>query len=386
MKPLYRHSCFLFCAFLFGAGMQAMPVQVAFYGNDAGFDVPASWLRAPVLPESADHLKFDARLEQWGLAAGLPARLEQLKSDWQLDDYAAALVLRSLALQCQGNTQDAVLMSWFLLRQAGYDAILGFASGQPRVYLRLAFMTEGTLFVPWMGKRYTLFHTISGPWRGSERIFLSPKEPQTLAQAVFMRPGSAPRLGTAQAWRSIRFVHGNREYALSLPYRKHWVAYLDDLPVISLGPLFVQSALSPEARRMASDSLRRWAGGMTRMQQLHLLLSFVQQGFSYRRDRDYLPFDKHNFPEQTLAAAYADCEDKAVLFLSLARDAFRIKGQLLYNESQEHIAAAVELPPQSPGASFSQQGIPYLICEPAFNGFKPGETRLPLREPGKLLL
>jgi len=96
--------------------------------------------------------------------------------------------------------------------------------------------------------------------------------------------------------------------------------------------------------------------------------------------------DKHNFPEQTLAAAYADCEDKAVLFLSLARDAFRIKGQLLYNESQEHIAAAVELPPQSPGASFSQQGIPYLICEPAFNGFKPGETRLPLREPGKLLL
>ena len=75
-----------------------------------------------------------------------------------------------------------------------------------------------------------------------------------------------------------------------------------------------------------------------------------------------------------------------MLFLSLARDAFRIKGQLLYNETAEHVAAAVELPAQSPGASFSQQGIAYLICEPAFYGFKPGETRLPLREPGRLLL
>ena len=386
MKPLHRHSCFLFCAFLFGAGMQAMPVQVGFYGNEAAFDVPASWLSTPALPENSDHLKMESRLVKWGSQASLTAQLDKLKSDWLLDDYAAALLLRSLALQCQGNTQDAVLMSWYLLRQAGYDAILGFASGQPRVYLRLAFLTEGTLFVPWMGKRYTLFHTISGAWRGTERVFLSPSEPQTLAQAVFFRPGVAPRLGTAQAWRSIRFTHGNREYALSLPYRKQWVAYLDDLPVISLGPLFVQGVLSSDARRIASDSLRRWAGGMTRMQQLHLLLSMVQQGFSYRRDRDYLPFDKHNFPEQTLAAAYADCEDKAVLFLSLARDAFRIKGQLLYNETAEHVAAAVELPAQSPGASFSQQGIAYLICEPAFYGFKPGETRLPLREPGKLLL
>ena len=377
---------FIWMAICCSAQLYAAEYSFSFYGAPVTLELPQSLLQAPSLKPGASKEELEQRIRDWN-QDDLRALAENLKvsaAAMQLDDVACARLMNVCTRNLYGDNPDAMLMEWLLLRHASYDAVLGTGS-KLSVYLQFAFLTEGTQFITYMGKKYTLPQGEPDPFSGKETVFVSTEEPATEGNALFFNMRQLPQLGKSRRLRKCMFTFNETVYKLYVPWMDDVVDYLNDLPVIQLGPLFYETPVNVWARKLLLDSFSLWTAGFSQRQTLDFLLTFVQQVFPYRRDRDYMKYDRHNFSEQTLAAPYADCEDKAVLFAQLVRDVMGYSSLFIYNAQLQHISVAVAWPFSGVGQTIQHQSTNYLICEPANYGYRAGESRLPEHEPGVII-
>ena len=145
----------LLCALLSRAG--AVPLSFSFYGAPVQLELPASLMQQPALKLAPDKSALEQRIRNWN-AGDLEALVFSIQASARLmflDDVATGRLIHACAQQLYGDGSDAVLFEWLLLRYASYDAVLGYG-GTMKVYVQYAFLTEGTQFVLFMGKKYTL--------------------------------------------------------------------------------------------------------------------------------------------------------------------------------------------------------------------------------------
>jgi hypothetical protein len=374
----------LLCALLSRAG--AVPLSFSFYGAPVQLELPASLMQQPALKLAPDKSALEQRIRNWN-AGDLEALVSSIQASARLmflDDVATGRLIHACAQQLYGDGSDAVLFEWLLLRYAAYDAVLGYG-GTMKVYVQYAFLTEGTQFVLFMGKKYTLPQGEPDPAAGKETILVSALEPATPRNASFWNLYRLPQLGKSRRLRKCSFSFESKSYKLFIPWMDDVVDYLNDLPVIALGPLFYQTPMNARARLLIQDSLNNWTQGFSQQKKLDFMLAFLQESFPYRRDRDYLNYDRHNFSEQTLAAPYADCEDKAILYAQLVRDVLGLSAILVYNSALEHVAVGIAWKDAGAGTTVQFQNQRYLICEPANYGYRAGDSRLPPVNPGVII-
>lgn len=364
----------------------AVQISLSFYGAPVQLELPEAFMQSPVLTGTPDKTALEQRIRSWD-----PAQLETIASSLKesarkmlLDDVGTGRLIHNCARNLYGEAADAALFEWILLRHAGYDAVLGYG-GTLKTYVQFAFLTEGTQFVLFMGKKYTLPQGEPDPAVAKETIFVSGLEPATPRQAMFWNLYRLPLLGKSRRLRKCSFTFDARNYKLYIPWMDDVVDYLNDLPVISLGPLFYQTPMNQRARIIMQDSLNAWTQGFSPRKKLDFMLAFLQQSFPYRRDRDYLKYDRHNFSEQTLAAPFSDCEDKAILYAQLVRDVLGLSAILLYNSSLEHVSVGIAWKDVGAGTIVQFQNQHYLICEPANYGYRSGESRIPASDPGTFI-
>ncbi|MDR1348574.1 MAG: hypothetical protein LBJ63_09155, partial [Prevotellaceae bacterium] len=75
---------------------------------------------------------------------------------------------------------------------------------------------------------------------------------------------------------------------------------------------------------------------------------------------------KWNFAEETIASAYSDCDDRAILFAQLVRRLLGLPVVLIYYP-QIHLATAIQFDnPTTEGDYVMVDGKKYLICDPTF--------------------
>lgn len=366
--------------------LAAAELNLFFYGAPVQMEFESSLQQAPILEGTPGREQLESRMRLWdeGALFNFSISLKTKAQELHLDDVATARLMRACAVQLYGETLDAALFEWLILRHCGYDALLG-TGGTLKVYLHYAFLTEGTQFILFMGKKYTLPQGEPDPFSGKEQVFVSMKEPAAPRSALFFNMHELPLLGKSRRLRKCTFTYAEKEYKLFVPWMDDVVDYLNDLPVIALGPLFYQTPMNLRAQQVLHDSLSTWTRGFTSKQTLDFLLAFLQQAFPYKRDKEYLRYDRHNFAEQTLAAAFADCEDKAVLFAQLVRDLLGYPALLIYNKSLEHVSVAIAWSTPTVGHTLMHEQKRYLICEPANYGYRAGESKLPADYPGDII-
>ncbi len=124
--------------------------------------------------------------------------------------------------------------------------------------------------------------------------------------------------------------------------------------------------------------LGTYAEGLTNLQRAILVLSFVQDAVGYQLDRDQ--FGEEEFwatPFETLYSQYGDCEDTAVLFVSLA-SALGVESGLVMFDSDRvgtpdsgHLSVAVALRGSEnvtgDAATFTLEGKVWAYGETAFD-------------------
>lgn len=310
-------------------------------------------------------------------AAASFAELRKQAREFSLDNVGLFQLFKVFSMRCFPNQsmEFRKALAWYGLRDAGIDAILAGNEAYLNLFVRMDNSPDGGFSLTHNGVKYTsatadkIAYSKLEVWR-LQLLQDSAREPLQLDMY------NMPHLGGRVVEKQRVFEVGDKTYTLNTRYNEDVVEYLNDLPSFRIGSYLYTLQPTETAQTSMDDSLQVWLSGKTYEQKLGFLLALVQEAFPYKADLDYRRREKRNFVEQSLADDFLDCEDKAALFCYLVNKYLSAETVLLYSRSQTHVACAIELPEKAPGFTFKYMGKPYLICEPAYSGLKPGETEL----------
>lgn len=310
-------------------------------------------------------------------AAASMADLKKQAKEFSLDNIGLFQLIKVFTVRCFPNQtmEFRKSLAWYGLRDAGIDAVLAGNEQYLNLFVRMENSPDGGFSLNHNGQKYTS--------ATADKITFSKLEVWRLQllqdsarEALQLDMYNMPVLGGRIVEKQRVFEVGDKTYTLNTRYNQDVVEYLNDLPSFRIGSYLYTLQPTEEAQVSMDDSLTVWLMGKTYDEKLAFLLALVQNAFPYKADLDYRRREKRNFVEQSLADDFLDCEDKAALFCYLANKYLSAETVLLYSRSQTHVACAIELPEKAPGFTFKYMNKPYLICEPAFSGLKPGETEL----------
>lgn len=354
-------------------------MQFMFYGRMVSVPVPEKVINLEFPQKDFNYISVARALNsihEAGFSTSVSA-LQRSAKEYQLDNVGLFQLFKVFSVRCfPGQTMPfRKAIVWYALRQSGIDAIVAGNESYFNLFVRMENSPDGGFNLTHQGQKYTsatadkIAFSHLEVWR-LQLLQDSAREPLQLDMY------NTPVLGNRVVQKQRTFSVGDKNYTLNTRYNVDVVEYLNDLPSFRIGSYLYTLQPTETAQASMDDSLRIWLKGKSYNEQLSFLLAMVQNAFPYKADLDYRRREKRNFVEQSLADEFLDCEDKAALFCYLAHKYLGAETILLYSRSQTHVACAIALPQKAPGFTFRYQGQPYLICEPAFQGLKPGETDL----------
>lgn len=344
--------------------------SLPFLGADLSMAVPDG-LVVPLPSRSVGETLFR---EYWRSQSRTPygplvSELKQRRDAMRLGDWGYYLLVRDVAQMVYGRSEQApVLFTWFLMAKSGYAARAGYTE-EGQVYLMLP-SDDQALKLPQFrigGQRHYII-VPEGATRqiGTVRTY-DGQYPGATRKIDFDLP-EMPTARGATGRRTLTFEFQGQQQEIPIAYDEGVLQYLTEYPKTELSVYF-RAGISPVARQSLLGALRPMLRDRSDIEAANLLLRFVQRSFDYKRDRDHVGEERYLFPEQTLAAEYSDCEDRAALYAYLAREL--LGADVIGLKYPGHVAAAIRLP-QWEGAVrgnvVDYQGSQYLVADPTYFG------------------
>jgi len=353
--------------------------QFPFYGKTVTVNIPNELIDFSFPENNFDYILVSRNLNEIHKLK-LNETIDELRQqskDFSLDNIGYFQLLKYFSASCfpkqTNNFRKAIV--WYGLRQGGVDAVLGGNTAYFNLFVRMENSPDGGFAITHQGKKY-VSASVDKIQYASLEIYRLQLMQDSAAEALQLDMYNTPLLGHTIKSKTRTFSYGNQTFTLNTKYNSDVVNYLNDLPSFRIGSYLYTLAPSEEAQKSMDDSLEIWLKNKTYGEKLTFILALVQNAFPYKADADYRKSEKRNFVEQTMADEYIDCEDKAALFCYLVNKYLGAETVMLYSKSATHVCCAIELPEKAPGFTFKYFGKPYLVCEPAFEGLKPGETEL----------
>ena len=152
--------------------------------------------------------------------------------------------------------------------------------------------------------------------------------------------------------------------------------YLGNFPVAHNLAIKIYAPLSSETlqalRIQLAPVLKSLRNRKGRVAEVNFILRFVQTAFTYQTDFKRENREHYYFAEQTLHSKTSDCDDRAALFVTLARELLNLDTLAIWWKKSEnnriyaHVAAAVHLT-NGQGKSFRyRDGKLYYITDPTY--------------------
>ena len=145
-----------------------------------------------------------------------------------------------------------------------------------------------------------------------------------------------------------------------------------------IGSEYTRLSMSSEMKSSLIAYLKRETSSLSKVEQLKFLLAFVQQAVPYGSDYTKYGEERYYYPEQTIMAATADCEDKTFLLAYLAREISGVESVALYFENDEHLSIGLKIPGYEDSYSFKYKGAYYVACEPTAQTARLGKSAIDL--------
>jgi len=294
----------------------------------------------------------------------------RLKSELRLNDWGLFQLLNNLfsVYFPQGNENEQVVFSVFMLNQLGYRARIGRSANE--LFALVAF-------------RQMVFNTTFFTIGGTARYFVvnpNQRDLSSIRTTPINHGGAELQIDMALPFMP-RFAHNIRTRTLMgmpLQYNRNLVDFLATYPTVYF-PIFAEADICEVTWRSIEAHIAPQIRGMSQENAVNWLLNFVQRAFDYKTDQDNYGFERWNFAEQTLASRYSDCDDRSFLFAQLVRRLLNMPVVLvLYPDI--HLATAVRFDnPNIRGDYLIINGQRYLICDPTFIGARLGMAMPNLR-------
>lgn len=292
-----------------------------------------------------------------------------LRSSYRLGDYAYLLMLRSLSENYFGRASNAsVMLTAWLFCQSGYKMRLGKANDR----LVLLYASNQVIYdVP--------YYYVDG----IECYVLVKKGEKFSGQITACNvsfPGEQPlslemseSMALTDEESEIRTVKSRRypNISIDVSVNKNLIAFENDYlssykdgNFMTRWAMLANTPLQESTAQEIAEQMKPLLSGKTQLEQVEMLLNWVQTGFVYEYDDKVWGEDRAFFAEETLYYPYCDCEDRAILFSRLVRNLVGLKCALVYYPG--HLAAAVHFNKEVKGDYLLVNGEKFTIADPTY--------------------
>lgn len=359
------------------AGSESM-AQVQFYGHEVSVPVDFALTRLNLTQlnqESVSNLFNESR--NFHLNASVN-KLNTVREDLKLDDLGMTLLVDALAKAQYpaSKTNESVFLKYLLLKQLGYDVLLTRHQNKLNCLGNLSFRPARYLYIQYNGITYIDLDFKKRETVNQHFIF---KDNLRTYRTISRNPLVTPRLNAQKEERSLFFRFGMDTFNVQVRSNRSLMDYLEDLPMFKLGKDYSRTGMSSDMQETLIPYLKEHTAGMTKADQVKFLLAFVQQSISYGSDYTKYGEERYYYPEQTLMAATADCEDKTFLLSYLLKRVANLSSVALLFENDQHLSLAVEIPHTEDALAFNYKGKSYLACEPTANSPRLGFSAFSLK-------
>ncbi len=343
----------------------ANTVQLAFYGRTLSLDIPEGF--DSTFSGRPDNKTIAAYWQQLAstLHQSLVSALKTAAADWQLNDWATALLFNQFAHALHNDPDSQVLSCWFLLVKAGFDARVAY-NQQIHLLLPAQEALYGVTYFELDHQRYYALQPGEQPLGiGTVKTYQGAHElgtrPIGFADPYRFIPGGA------QETRTVSFNWQGQQQDLKVSYPADYSDYLATYPQLAL-PGYFQAGLPATTANQLLEQLRpRLARLNDRQSKINYLLRLVQTGFRYETDAEQFHSENYLFPLETLHYPYSDCEDRAALFGWLAKQL--LDAEVLIVELPGHVATAIAMNTTDTaitGSGWLFEGKRYLVADPTY--------------------
>lgn len=314
---------------------------------------------------SLDQREFDTKISQFrnaGLKQSTYALGKYIKY-YQMDGAAASILADKYAAKITRSKNNAqqTFIKYLVLKEFGYDVILTKTGTKLNCMGNLSLRPGRHIFIQYNEKKYIDLDIKNRTNYGRHTIF---KDSKITSKPIVRNVYSYPAIDAKRKNKRVTFRFGTEKHVLTVTSNQSITEFLGDLPMFDVGKQYTHLLMSHEMDSTLMTYLRDSIKGREVREQAQFLLAFVQQVVPYGSDFDKYGEERFYYPEETIMATSADCEDKAMLLAYLCREILNLKTVGLYFKKDNHISLGIEIPNYAPTGSFGYNGKRYVSCEP----------------------
>ncbi len=301
------------------------------------------------------------------------------RNELHLNDWCYYLLLVMTANQLYPTQNDnyKTLFTWFFMEKAGYTVQLNYVKDE---VILSVYTTDEVYDLPRRPDEVKgWFIDISSHFRKSNSIsafktnfFASSTD---FGKSFSFAFRELPALSSASDNKMLTFKHDNVYDTLRVQINPNVIKLMTYYPQLSIGE-HACTPLSQTAYASLLPQLRERIKTRTNYEAIRYLLSFTRQAFKYETDLTAYNIQNLTFSaEQTLNYPASDCEDRAILFVTLVKELLGLDVVLL--DFSDHASAAVCFGDEQVYGSkiIKYKGKQFTICEPTGPGnhLQPGD-------------
>ena len=298
-------------------------------------------------------------------------QLEKQQHALHLTDWAFASLVHKLSSRFQPEgSNEAALLSWFLLVKSGYRARIAYS--QQTVYL-LAPSQQELFEVPYFtfdGKRFYVV-SFDGRKKTPGQVYTYDAKYPGVIHALDMHVNPVVAANDQRARRRLSFKYRGKPYSVEVVYDRGRIAFFKTYPQMALA-MYFSSEVDPATATPLQRQLAAYMQGMDELEAVNFLLRFVQTALKYQTDEQQFGEENYLFPEETLFYPYSDCEDRAVLFAWLVKSLLGL--DVIGLDFPGHVATAVHFSQPVKGDSVRYNGKTYTVADPTYINANAGMT------------
>ncbi len=297
----------------------------------------------------------------------------EIRKDYGLCDWGYLMMLREMSRSfMNGDCNEARLLMAYVYCQSGYKMKL--ANSKDNLYMLYA-----SRHVVYDNSYYNIDGTNYYPLDCKEdKIYINnasfPNE-QPLSLYVTDVPKLVVGNTPARKLSSQRY----KDASVTVSANKNLIDFYGTYPASEVGnnfmtkwAMYANTPMSDRSKNMLYPALKSSISGKSQLQQVEILLNFVQTAFVYGYDSKIWGYDRAFFADETLYYPYCDCEDKSILFSHLVRDLVGLDVVLVYYPG--HLATAVNFTASVKGDYMMIDGHKFVVCDPTYIGAPVGRT------------
>lgn len=328
-------------------------------------------------------LPYDPKISNWNLAFPLDKNdfsktwtclcqaesksilneLQILQKDLNLNSWGYYQLCQQFSKQLFKNkSQQALLLSWFLLIKSGYDIKIAYNINKLHLLAVVDAALYSTPFLEIKGKRYYIISLEKGV-KNVGSLFTYEGQYQNKLSALSIYMPSMPRVAGKSIKKNLLLQNKSQRTDIPITLNNTLIDYLKFLPQMEYKIYFSAEPRDTLVNEILS-AFQQILIDKSKEEAVSILLHFCQKAFEYQTDQQQFGFEKPMFAEETLFYPASDCEDRSILFAWLVKELVNL--EVIGLDFPGHVATAVHFPDNINGDKIVFQNKSYIICDPTF--------------------